>query len=286
MADSLQPTVNLNTRLFKELPAELELAQRGLYYGDCLFETIRVFAGRIPFMPLHWERLSRGLEAMRYCVPASWSSDFFEKEILRAAFPNARVRLTVWRSPGGLYLPENDTPQFLLTAKELDSIVFENYAEGLQVGLCDSVRLPVDSFSGLKSLNSARYVAAAQEAKARGWDDALILNAVERVCEATSSNLFWIKNDTVCTPPLTDGCVTGTLRFLLLALLREAGYPVVENPTTFTDILEADEVFLTNAIWGIRWVRECEGVVYSNRITKRCGEVLAAHLEAKLEEKG
>ena len=64
---------NLNARLVNELPEGLALAQRGLFYGDALFETLRVFGGRIPLLERHWMRLSNGLATMRYRVPADWS---------------------------------------------------------------------------------------------------------------------------------------------------------------------------------------------------------------------
>jgi branched-chain amino acid aminotransferase len=274
--------INLNGQVLESLPGPLALAQRGLYYADSLFETLRVFDGQLPFWPLHWERLVRGLVAMRYRVPGHWSAAFFADEIGRMALRNARVRLTVWRSPGGLYAPADDVPQFLLTAQELDSIVFGWCSDGLQVGLCDSVRLPVDALSGLKTLNAARYVAAAQEAKARGWDEGVVLNARERVCEATSSNVFWVKGDTVCTPPLSEGPVTGTLRFLLLGLLAGAGHRVVEKVAVRGTLLGADEVFLTNAVQGIRWVRSFEGKVLACEKARHFNYLLVNHLREKM----
>lgn len=232
----------------------------------------------------HWVRLSNGLQTMRYAIPTHWSAAFFEKEILKTAPPNARVRLTVWRSPGGLYLPKNDAPQFLITVAALESGMFEWDSPGIRIGLCESVRLSVDRFSGLKTLNTARYVAAAQEAQEKGWDDAVVLNAYDRVCEATSSNVFWFENETLCTPPLADGCVTGVLRELLLSLTLAAGYAVQEKPATFAHLLAADEVFLTNAVRGVRWVREIEGVAFDCSKTKKTYDLTVEHLFEKMKD--
>ena len=269
---------NLNARLVNELPEGLALAQRGLFYADALFESIRVLGGRIPLMRPHWERLLRGMRLMHYQIPPHWSAEYFEKEILKTVSVNARVRLTVWRSPGGLYLPENDAPQFLITAQAMESDVFSWHDEGIRTGLCESVRLPVDSLSGVKTLNAARYVAAAREAQERGWDEGILLNAFGRICEATSSNVYWLENGRLYTPPLSDGCVTGVLRDLLLALTKAAGRPIHEKTAVFDDILAADEVFLTNAVRGIRWVRHCEGKVYGNAETIKLHELMVAHL--------
>jgi branched-chain amino acid aminotransferase len=275
--------INYNTQLLAEWPPELLSVQRGLYYGDALFESIRVFGGRIPLMAAHWERLSGGLQAWGYALPTHWSADFFEKEILRAAFGDARVRLTIWRSPGGLYFPQDDTPQFLISAAELSSSTFDGYADGLSIGLCQGVRLSVDSLSGWKTPNGARYVAAAKEAYARGWDDAIILNSRERICEATSSNIFWIADHQVCTVPLSDGPVTGILRNLLLHLLPEAGYKVVEKSASFEELKAADEVFLTNAVRGIRRVARCEEKVFKQNYSGHFNYLLAEHLKGILD---
>lgn len=270
--------INFNTQLIADWPSGMLALQRGLYYGDALFESIRVFDGRIPLMSGHWERLFKGLVSMGYNVPTHWSADYFAKEILRVAYGNARVRLTIWRSPGGLYDPLDDTPQFLITAKELINNAFDGYSEGLSIGLSEGVRLSVDSLSGLKALNGARYVAAAKEARANGWDDAIILNCREQVCEATSSNIFWIANHQVCTVPLSDGPVTGILRNLLLRILPASGYPVLEKSIHFEELQAADEVFLTNAVRGIRWVRQCEGKVFEHKHSGHFNYLLAAHI--------
>jgi branched-chain amino acid aminotransferase len=274
-------SVNYNGQVLAEWPENMEAVQRGLFYGDALFESMRLYDGRIPLMGYHWERLSGGLRAMGYAIPFSWSADFFEKEIQRATWSNARVRLTVWRAPGGLWVPENDEPRFLITAKAMESAPFTWMDSGLAIGICQSVRLPVDSLSGFKTVNGARYVAAALESKAKGWDEGLVLNAFNRICEATSSNLFWFEGEELFTPPLTDGGVTGTFQKLLLLLRSEAGLPVHEKPAIFATLKEADEVFLTNAVQGIRWVRNFEGKVLNHGKTRALYEKVVGRLAPK-----
>ena len=261
-------SVILNGQALDRLPEPLALVQRGLFYGDTLFESIRVFGGRIPLWEQHWARLTAGLRVMGYAIPAYWTGHYFKEQVLRAAGPNARVRWTVWRSPGGLYAPENNVPNFLLTAQVLESEVYEWNKTGISLGLCSVVRLPVDTLSGLKTLNAPRYVVAAQEAHTAGWDEAILLNMHDRVCETTGSNLFWLEDSVFCTPPLSEGCVTGTLRSLLLALMPGWGYDVQEKAATFARLLQADELFLTNAVRGIQWVRECHEKKFNSLKTK------------------
>jgi len=246
----------LNGQVLKDIPEPLEQVQRALFYGDVLFETIRIFSGEMPLFAPHCERLSTGLSAMRISIPPEWDADFFRREILRIAPENARVRLSVWRSPGGRYVPINDSAQYLITAEKIDNDRFEWLDNGVNIGISHSVRLPVDDYSGFKTLNAPRYVMAACEAQNNGWDDALLLNMHGRVCEATSSNVFWWKNDTICTIPLSEGCVAGVFRSFLLGLVRRVGEClVVEKAVTPEDLMAADEIFLTNAVRGIVPVR-------------------------------
>lgn len=270
--------VNLNTQLLEKLPDQITLLQRAWSYGDALFESIRVFEDHMPLLSKHWARLEKGLRLMGYEVPNHWSAGFWATEIKRVAPSNARVRLTVWRAPGGLYRPEDNTPQFLITAQALESNRYEWHSAGLQLGFCTSVRLPVDAFSGLKSLNAARYVAAAREAQQKQWDEGIVLNAYHRVCEATSSNVCWFENGTLCTPPLTDGPVTGTLRELLFSLTFDLGFKMLEKEASMETILSAEELFLCNAIRGIQWVEKCEGKVYPNTKTRAVFEALVRYL--------
>jgi len=117
-------------------------------------------------------------------------------------------------------------------------------------------------------------------------DDALILNSQGHVCEATGSNVIWLEGAVVFVPPSFDGQIKGTLQKLLCSLLRAEGWEVREKPTLVEDILDADEVLLTNAIRGIRWVRKFEGKVFDSEKARHFNYILVAHLKAKLAEKG
>jgi len=284
LPDISKNMVNLNGQLLPVLPESFALLQRAAFYGDGLFETVRAFEGQVPFWPLHWERFSNGMKVLGFETPPHWTSDYFEKEITKSSPINARIRLTVWRSPGGLYLPTDDKPQFLVTTEPLQSGVFEWLGSGLNVCLCETVRLPVDSLSGIKILGGARYVAAAREARAKGVDDVIVLNAHGRVCEATGSNVIWLEGDIVFVPPSFDGQINGTLLKLLCGLLRTEGWEVREKPAFVEDLLGAEEVLLTNAIRGIRWVRNFEGKVFGHEKGLHFNYILGKHLAEKLTQ--
>lgn len=273
--------VNFNSQVFETLPNELAMAQRAIFYADALFETIRVSDGKMPLFDRHWNRLSSGLNALGFQLPENWNASYFQMEIMKICPPNARVRLSVWRSPGGLYAPGDHSPQFLITAQSLAASAYEWREPGIILGLAENVRLPVDAFSNFKTLNAARYVAAAIAAEKHGCDDALVRNTYERVCEATSSNVFWWESDTLCTIPLSEGCVAGVQRAWLLETARSAGLAIREKPVTFAALQNAGEIFLTNAIQGMTPVRIFNERAMKTSETKRLFTdlFLPAHLK-------
>ncbi len=255
---------------------EFEALSRAFLLADGLFETLRVFDGRLPFLEKHLARMFAGMAALRLERPENWTADFFKSQILATAPPNARVRLTVWRSPGGKICPENNAPQFLISAEPLASSTFEFPETGIKLGICESVALPADQFSQFKLLGMTRHVAAAAYAREQGFDDALLPNQRGHVCEATASNVFFWKNGGLVTPSLSTGCVAGTMRATLLELAQKLGISAEEKAFTFAALCRADEVFLTNAVRGFVPVREFLGKKLPCDLTKNLFQSLTS----------
>jgi branched-chain amino acid aminotransferase len=252
---------------------------RGLYYGDALFETIRVFDGRIPFLDRHLVRLFAGMEAVRFIKPSHWNKDFFDQEILKnlsgSDIKNARARITVWRKAGGKFLPENNEVHFMIECSELTQAVFSHQNNFIKLQKSQRVILVCDAFSNFKTLNAPRYVAAAIEAKEQNLDDVILPNMYGRVGECSSSNIFMVKKNKIITPSLSEGCVAGVLREVILELAKKSGFVVIEKSITFAALKTAEEVFLTNSIRGIVSVGMFEEVVFSkNEVALKLTELL------------
>ena len=98
--------------------------------------------------------------------------------------------------------------------------------------------------------------------KEKKWNDALVLNSQGNIIESSISNIFWIKSNEIYTPPVSEGCIAGIMRANWIAVLKEKGIPVVEMPLNKDLLLQADEVFLTNSVRKIRWVRQFESTYY------------------------
>lgn len=239
--------LNINGNTAPEWPPEWAAAHRALYYGDGLFESIACIDGRMPLFEKHIDRLFRGLSFLGIDLPPHWNLKFFETECLKT-LPSvrARIRISVWRTRGGLYRPHDNSPFYFIESQTVDYQPLETQPTLALVGVGRQIRLPIDAFSHLKTLNAGRYVAAAREAAAQGWNDMLLLNSRDRVCEAVGGNVFWIKEGVWHSPPLSEGCIAGVMR----AHLFEK-YSVVESVATIESLANADRLFLTNAVRGI-----------------------------------
>lgn len=245
---------------------------RGLRYGDGLFETLRYTQGSIHWMDWHFDRLFNGLQLLEFEIPAHFSSNWLADQVTglckKNQHTNARVRINVFRGNGGLYDAENHLPHCIIESWQLPQADFALNDNGLVTGIYPDARKAMDKFSNCKHNNYLPYTMAALYAKKQHWNDALLLNAAGRICDASIANVFVVKNNCISTPPLEEAGVAGIMRRFMVENLPAKGFQIKEAPVTIADIKSADEVFLTNAIQGIRWVSHCGETVYDNRLTK------------------
>lgn len=255
----------------KIIPADepvLLASNRGYRYGDGLFETMKVAKGKILLSDHHFERLFAGLALLQFEIPRLFLRQKTEDEIVSLCKKNnceglARVRLSVFRGNGGLY-DEDKGLQYLIECWPLTESVSKLNENGLVIDVFPGAEKSCDKFSNLKSANFLPYSMAALYAKEKKLNDCLVLNTTGGIADSTIANLFIIKNAIVITPGLEEGCVNGVMRQYLLKKLQAADYAVQEATLSVNDIIAADEVFLTNAIHGIRWVRQFRDMSYSN----------------------
>jgi branched-chain amino acid aminotransferase len=242
---------------------------RGLRYGDGLFETILVRNGKIIFESLHYDRLFHGLAVLQFQLPAGFTREWLTASILGLCNKNnvstaARVRLNVFRGNGNLFEADTTTPTVVIEADPLSPDYLQLNARGWTVGIYTEAHKPCDLLANLKSNNYLPYVMAARYARDNGFHDCLLQNAHGRICDSTIANLFWVKDQHLFTPPLTEGCVAGVMRRFLVQQLQASNYPFTEQPATAEVLLQADELFLTNSLFGIRWVGTMKTAVYGN----------------------
>ncbi|MEO6917400.1 MAG: aminotransferase class IV [Chitinophagaceae bacterium] len=251
---------------------------RGFRYGDGLFETMKVRDGEILLEALHFERLFSSLRLLRFDIPEYFTDSYVREQVGLLLEKNghrslARVRLMVYRGDGGLYDSADHRPQLLIQSWPLQEQIA---GPGLQIDIFPDSRKACDLFSGIKSNNYLCYSMGALFAKRHALDDALILNHFNRVSETTIANIFIVIKGLIKTPPLTEGCVNGVYRRYLLQCFIQHRIEFVEEAVTVEMMLQADEVFITNAITGIRSVQRCREVVYGSETTVKLQALLRA----------
>lgn len=276
--------INFNGKIIDANTPIFTTKNRAFRYGDALFESIRMFDGRLPFLAYHYERLVKGMEVLAYDIPAHFSILFFENEIKKLIQneaqheQNYRIRLTVYRSDGGLYTPVNDTPIFIIEIKQIADNQFFINEKGIEIGICEDIKLPRSPLSNIKTANALPYVIAACFCQENKLDDCILFNEADRVGETFKANIFFVKNDVIYTPSLTEGCIDGVMRRVVIGILKDMKKEVVETSISMEELSEFEAVFITNATRGVQWVSRIFDVkIYEkllvNKITERLNEL-------------
>lgn len=237
-------------------------------YGDGLFETMKLVSKNISLEKYHFERFFTGLQQMGFDIPALATKEKLKQQVILLCEKNncaesGRVRLSAFRGNGGIYEGNNDL-HYTIEARPLERSVNHLNENGYIIGIYTDAKKSCDKFSNIKSANYLPYVMAARYAKQNKWNECLVVNMHERVADATIANIFLIKDEQIITPPLTEGCVNGVMRRYLIEQL-----PVKQTALTIGDILSADELFLTNAVQGIRWIKQFGDKTYGNLKTSQ-----------------
>ena len=246
---------------------------RGFRYGEGVFETIRIKEGRIILAKYHFERLFSGIELLQFEQPPSFTEDILSRQVEELCKKNnhqlsARVRLMVFRSDGSLRGAQHNYPNYIVQSRPLLPGNPEMNENGLLIDVYPDGRKAMDTFSNLKSNNYLLYIMAAKYAKNHLCDDCLVLNSSERICEGTVANIFCVKNERIYTPPLSEGCVAGVTRRFLLEKMKDGRYPIDERKMDIEFVKNSDEIFLTNAIYGFRWVGRLGDRQFGNTATR------------------
>ena len=267
--------INFNGELLQENSNFLNHENRGLRYGDALFETIRVVNSKIYFWEPHYLRLMSSMRILRMEIPMDFTMEFFEEQIIKTLQSNelnqksARVRLTVFRNNGGFYTPTNNDVSYIIEANELHSTFYNIEDKAYEVDLFKDFYLNPDMLSTLKTNNKILNVVGSVFAEENGLDNCLLLNAKKSVVEALNGNLFWVQGNVIKTPPLSDGCLKGILRNKLIEIIKNLeDYTLLETSISPFELQKADELFITNAIVGIQPITKYRKKQYGNEVAK------------------
>jgi branched-subunit amino acid aminotransferase/4-amino-4-deoxychorismate lyase len=258
---ALNPSFSIyNGRLIEQNQPLILPDNRAFRYGEGLFETMRWQHDAIPLFDYHWQRLTNDLPKLYFELPVHFTQDYLSEQIQKLCRKNkltesARIRLTIFKGEGGIWEEPSFSFNWLLQCWPLTQIKPKLNVNGLDIGVFEDGRKVCDPFSNIKSNNYLIYALAAQYAKSQHWNEAIVLNQHGRICDTTIANIFFIKNQRLYTPALSEGCVKGVMRTYLIEQLQKENLPIQQGSYTITDLMESDEIFLTNAIQGIKWVK-------------------------------
>lgn len=246
---------------------------RSFMYGDGLFESIRVINGNPFNLENHILRLQEGAKLLSIDLPESHNSAYFNSKIKSLLEKNnlkagARIRLSVFRNDGGYYKPENNTCSYMLTADLLPNNLYKINEEGLLVDVYDEIHKHKNILSNYKTSNALHSIMAGNFANKNALNDCFILNSNRHIVESISANIFLVSNGVLYTPPLSDGCIGGTMRMHVINLALKNNYKVYETSLLPQNLMVADEIFFTNAIQGIQWVGGYKSKRYFNKVSK------------------
>lgn len=260
----------------------IDPSDRGFLLADGVFETMRARDGRILRLARHWARLAKGAQLLDIPLPLDESglAAAAHELLLINGFARgeAALRLTLTRGPGprGLAPPDRPTPTLLLAAFPMPEP-----APPARAVLVKGVRRnELSPSSRIKSMAYLDQLLALREAVGGGGDEAFLCNTAGRLACAAAANLFLVVEGRIWTPSVGEGALPGVARAVLLERARSEGWLAVEAEVPRHLLAQAEEIFTTNALHGIRPVVSVDGRPLAGPcpgpVTSRLRELLEA----------
>ena len=275
--------VFLNGQFVPEERAVVSVFDRSFLYGDGLFETMRVFGGKPFRWGQHIERLQSGAAFLKIKLPFSPNAlrQFADELIAKNNLPDALLRLTLSRGVGVRgYSPKGaEHPTIAMSLHPAP--VSDSTNPPRWKLIASSHRLPANEpLAQFKTCNKLAQILARAEADAAGADEALLLNTEGFVVEGASSNLFWIEDNTVCTPPLAAGILPGVTRAVVWEICGQLGLQIREANIEAERLRCTDGIFVSLSSLGVVEIASLDGEnvknsAISKQIWERYAELLA-----------
>jgi branched-chain amino acid aminotransferase len=251
----------------------IETLTPGIFEGRGVFETMRVDDGHACFLDRHLERLRKGLKVLNIRLPYTTREiqNIVHKVLIFNQFKNARLRILAYQKHGSVGMAVMSLPRTVLSDRDY----FDGYA--VTTAKCPS---RAAKYANVKSLDYGRYYQAYHAARDKGFNEALLINPKGFVFEASRSNVFYFKKGTLHTPSLALGCLNGLTRQLVIDCSRAMRIPVKQSKPQLNDILDSDEVFLTNSLIGVMPITRIDVKrIHSGRIGDATYQIRSAYLK-------
>lgn len=234
---------------------QFSIPNRGMNFGDGLFETMIFDGSKIRFLDYHLDRLTRGLEMLNLKADQSSVLRLEEWIVSKYSGEKLRIRWNFFRNGSGKYSPQ--------TKEIAQTLQIQPFSPAPEVKAAASFAETISLFpypwSPFKTLNSLPYVMAAQERQERGLDEIILLDYTGKVAEASASNIFWRKGKKVFTPALSCGGIDGVGRRAIISKIPRLITEGVFGPN---DLLKAEQVWVSN-VTGISYLEKIDSLEFS-----------------------
>ncbi len=263
--DEKELVVYINGKFLPLSQARISPLDRGFLLGDGVFETLRSYGGEPVLLARHLRRLGTSARALNIPgVPGLRKTrEILEKLHQCNGLKEAYIRITLSRGEGGeLAMVAPAQPTLLMLARTLTPYSESWYCEGVRVVLSDIRRNATSPVLRHKALSYLECIWAKEEARNHGAQEALFLNTRGEVAEGATTNIFFVKQGTVCTPALEANILPGVTREVVLEICRLNHIPVQEGLFALADLTGSEEAFLTNSLMGIMPIAKCSTSTY------------------------
>ncbi len=258
--------IYLNGEYVPAEEARVSVFDRGFLYGDGIYETLRVYGGRVFKLEEHLVRLERSAQLIRMDPPLS--REAFAEAIDTCLKVNdlsdALVRIGVSRGeasePGLDPALVAGPPTVVIAPRSFEPYPEAMYEAGIRAAVVSVRRTPTEALNpAIKSTNFLNNILAKMEALGAGADEAIMLNTDGHIAEGTTTNIFWVAGYTLCTPPLEAGVLDGVTRSVTITLAEDLDYQILEVLRGRSALEEAEEVFVTSTSYEIMPVTSIDG---------------------------
>lgn len=260
--------VNIDGRIFPPDEAKISVFDHGFLYGDNVYETMRTFRRRVFVIERHMQRLQNSAGMLRLNLPLPVPQLIAEISRSVEATDNAEcyVRLIVTRGVGKIHLDmdRSERSSYIIFVNPFEPLPAEYYEKGIKTALVSIRRNSQMSLNpGIKSGNLLNNVLAYMQAKEQGAFEGILCNLAGYITEGTGSNIFFVRNQALWTPPLEAGLLPGVTRGLVLELARKENIPAAERNISPEEVGEFEECFITGTTKGVVPVREISGTQFA-----------------------
>jgi aminodeoxychorismate lyase len=269
----MHPVIYLNKVMLEATKARVAPVSSAMLYGRGVFTTVAIYNGKPFLWPAHWRRLKNHAERLNVdCGGANERNigDALRKLLAVNQVKDGRARVILLAGSGrDVWKPKKED------ARKTDLLIMTGEpqkvpAAGMSLAVSPYRCNTLSPLAGIRSLNYLEQVLSWEEAQARDFDEAVVLNERGEIVSATMANIFWVKNGTVHTPAPSTGAIAGITRAAVIELAAKQFIPVIEGVYELADLTEADEIFLTSASLGVALVTTFDFRQYSTATANIC----------------